>query len=90
VEAGGGFNGLRLPVSVIPFPADRVRPEPIGHIIDLYDQNLQRAAIAILDEAFATGGHAVVARLTARLFVSIGAIYGESTLLDVLDELATQ
>jgi hypothetical protein len=73
---------------VIPFPSDRARSEPIGHIIDFYDQNLQRAAIAILDEAFATGGRAVIARLTARLFVSIGSTYGESTLLDVLDELA--
>jgi hypothetical protein len=44
----------------------------------------------LLDEAFATGGHAVVARLTARLFVSIGATYGESTLLEVLDEMAVQ
>ena len=48
------------------------------------------AAIAILDEAFATGGRAVVARLTARLFVSIGATYGESALLEVLDEMAAQ
>jgi hypothetical protein len=31
-----------------------------------------------------------VASLTARLFVSIGATYGESTLLEVLDEMAAQ
>jgi hypothetical protein len=75
---------------LIPFPSDRARPKPIGQIVDFYDQNLQRAAIAILDEAFAAGGHPVVARLTARLFVSIGSTYGESTLLEVLDELAAQ
>jgi hypothetical protein len=73
---------------VIPFPAcDR---QAIREIVALYDQDLQRTAIAILDEAFKAGGHAAVARLTARLFVSIGRTYGESTLLDVLDELAAQ
>jgi hypothetical protein len=75
---------------LIPFPSKLLRPEQVGHIIDCYDENLRHAAIAILDEAFATGGRAVVARLTARLFVSIGATYGESTLLEVLDEMAAQ
>ena len=74
----------------IPFPPKHVRPEQVSHIVDFYDQSLSGAAIAILDEAFATGGRAVVARLTARLFVSIGATYGESTLLEVLDEMAAQ
>ena len=75
---------------LIPFPPKHVRPEQVGHIVDFYDQNLSGAAMALLDEAFATGGRAVVARLTARLFVSIGATYGESTLLEVLDEMAAQ
>jgi hypothetical protein len=57
---------------VIPFPTDRARPQPIGDIVDFYDQDLKRAAIAILDQAFEAGGHAAIARLTARLFVSIG------------------
>ena len=74
---------------VIPFPAHD-RAEPIDHIVDFYDQDLRQAAIAILDEAFDAGGHALVARLTARLFVSIGYTYGERTLLDALDELAQQ
>ena len=74
---------------VIPFPA-RDCAEPIGHIVDFYDRDLRRAAIAILDEAFDVGGHPFVARLTARLFVSIGYTYGERTLLDALDELAQQ
>jgi hypothetical protein len=82
------FNS-EAPVSeLIPFPSQRVREEPVDCVVDLYDQNLRQAAIAILDEAFATGGHAVVARLTARLFVSIGATYGESTLLEALEEMA--
>jgi hypothetical protein len=75
---------------LLPFPSKRLRPEQVDHIVDFYDQNLSGAAIAILDEAFATGGRAVVARLTARLFVSIGATYGESALLEVLDEMAAQ
>jgi hypothetical protein len=73
---------------VIPFPTDRARPQPIGDIVDFYDQDLKRAAIAILNQAFETGGHAAIARLTARLFVSIGCAYGETTLLNALDELA--
>jgi hypothetical protein len=90
VMGGDGAKFLRAPVSeVIPFPAGD-RDEPIGDIVALYDQDLQRAAIAILDEAFDAGGHALVARLTARLFVSIGYTYGENTLLDVLDEMAAQ
>jgi hypothetical protein len=78
-----------MPVSeVIPFPTDRARPQPIGDIVDFYDQDLKRAAIAILNQAFEAGGHAAIARLTARLFVSIGYAYGETTLLNALDELA--
>jgi hypothetical protein len=84
---------------LIPFPAERVRSESVDHIVDLHDQNLRQAAIAILDEAFATGGPAVVAILTARhpavvailtarLFVSIDATYGDSTLLEALEEMA--
>jgi hypothetical protein len=77
------------PVSeTIPFPSKRVREEPVDCIVDLYDQSLRQVAIAILDEAFATGGRTVVARLTARLFVAIGATYGESALLEVLEEMA--
>jgi hypothetical protein len=74
---------------VIPFPT-RDRVAPMSDTVALYDQKLQRAAIAILNEAFDVGGHVAVARLTARLFVSIGCTYGESTLLDLLDELAAQ
>ena len=73
---------------VIPFPTDRARPQPIGDIVDFYDQDLKQAAIAILDQAFEAGGHAAIARLAARLFVSIGYTYGETTLLNALDELA--
>ena len=87
LEVGGGFNSEGPVFELISFPSKRL-PEPVGHIVDCYHENLRQAAIAILDEAFATGGHAVVARLTARLFVSIGAAYGESTLLEALDEMA--
>ena len=73
---------------LIPFPSKRVRPEPVDHIVDLHDQNLRQVAITILDDAFATGGPTVVAILTARLFVSIGATYGDSTLLKALEEMA--
>jgi hypothetical protein len=70
---------------------DRSRsPQPIGDVVDFYDQDLKRAAIAILNQAFEAGGHAAIARLTARLFVSIGYTYGEDTLLKSLDEMAQQ
>jgi hypothetical protein len=72
---------------IIPFPT---LSQPIGAVVEVYDQPLKRAAAAILDDAFAAGGHAAVARLTARLFVAIGQAYGESTLLDSLNELAQQ
>jgi hypothetical protein len=75
---------------LIAFPSKRLRPEQVGHIIDCYDENLRQAAIAILDEAFVTGGGAVVASLTARLFVLIGATYGESALLEALEEMAAR
>ena len=56
----GVFDSEDLLSELIPFPSKRVPPEPVDCIVDLYDQNLRQAAIAILDKAFATGGHAVV------------------------------
>jgi hypothetical protein len=88
-DPGWGVFDSEDPVSeLIPFPSKRVPPEPVDCIVDLYDQNLRQAAIAIIDQAFATGGHVVVAKLTARLFVAIGATFGDSTLLEALEEMA--
>ena len=72
---------------VVPFP---INTEPAGDIVEEYDRDLKNAAIGILDDAFHVGGHAAVARLTARLFVAIGYTYGEDTLLKSLDEMAQQ
>jgi hypothetical protein len=72
---------------VVPFP---IHVQPVGDIVEGFDRDLKNAAITILDDAFHAGGHAAVARFTARLFVAIGHTYGEDTLLKSLDEMAQQ
>jgi hypothetical protein len=58
---------------VVPFP---IHSQPVSDIVEVYDQ-VKKAAIVILDDAFHAGGRAAVARLRARLFVAIGYAYGE-------------
>jgi hypothetical protein len=70
---------------VVPFP---IHAQPVRDIVEGFDRDLKNAAITILDDAFHAGGHAAVARLTARLFVAIGCAYGEDTLLKSLNEIA--
>jgi hypothetical protein len=69
---------------VIPLPAGRACAQQIGHIVDHFDDDLRAGVLGILREARDAGGDAVVARLLARLIVTIGMEFGDA----VLDEPA--
>jgi hypothetical protein len=73
---------------VIPFPAGHARPRQIDPIIDSFDDDLRAGVLSILREARDAGGDAVVARLLARLIVTIGIEFGDAVLNEPLNELA--
>jgi hypothetical protein len=73
---------------VIPFPAGRASPQQIGHIVDHFDDDLRAGVLSILREARDAGGDTVVARLVARLIVTICIEFGDAVLDEPLNELA--
>jgi hypothetical protein len=72
---------------VIPFPTGRACPQQIGPVVNNLDSELRASVLNILREARNAGGDAVVARLIARLIVSIGIEFGDAVLDEPLDEL---
>jgi hypothetical protein len=73
---------------VIPFPGGRACPWQLGHIVDHFDDDLRTGVLGILREARDAGGDAAVARLLARLIVTIGIEFGDAVLDEPLNELA--
>jgi hypothetical protein len=63
-------------------------PQQIGHIADHFDDDLRDGVLGILREARDAGGDAVVARLIARLIVTISMEFGDAVLDEPLNELA--